>query len=232
MVARLALLWLLLASCADDAPEFIVGHRAQGVGDTEENRAANVPRLFAEGFGAEIDIRGDGARDFELGHFSPNGDTLGDVFDVLEDTWQPEFAGTVLLLDIANDHADTVSNTLIDFLYDRVPGTPLEALQLIVQSSNIESLARLHGASLHRTGELDLLFALTYWLSTEYTTASWIDLVTGNVSSFGELRHPKPVVLFGVETRSSYRRAIESRAEVIGVITNHPRRIAELCDCL
>jgi len=224
-------LLLLLAACSAQPSVFIVGHRALGLGVSEENRAANVEGLFRAGFGAEIDIRGDGEAPFTLGHLRSNGDTLAEVFDRLEAAWDPSFAEQVLLLDIANDQDDTVSNDLISYLFGRVGGSVLTDLPIIVQSSNIESLARLQGAYRQRGGGLQLRFALTYWLSTEYTTPGWIDLVTGNVSSMGEMPHPKPVALFGVDTRASFRRAVESRNDVIGVITNHPRRIAEICGC-
>ena len=228
---RLALVCLLLTSCGDEADLIIIGHRAQGVGEPGENLAANVPLLFAAGFGAEVDIRGDGKRPFELGHFGPSGESLDDVFIGLEAAWTPIFAGQTLVLDIANDRRDLVSNNLIGFLENRVAGTSLDAIVFVVQSSNIQSLARLQGSYVQSGSTLDVRFALTYWISTEYSTASWINLVVGNVAAFGELSHPKPVLLFGVESRASYRRAVESRNDVIGVITNHPRRVAELCDC-
>jgi hypothetical protein len=217
-----------LSGCAADASLIVIGHRAQGVGETGENLAANVPLLFDAGFGAEVDIRGDGRRPFALGHFGPGEESLDDVLDRLETAWQPQYAGQTLVLDIANDRSDAVSNNLVAYLDGRVAGSPLEDVVFIVQSSNLQSLARLQGAYVQRASSLDVLFALTYWISNEYSTPSWVDLVTGNVSAFGELAHPKPVMLFGVESRASYRRAAESRNDVIGVITNHPRRIAAL----
>jgi hypothetical protein len=230
MVRPLCLL-LVASGCAAGGEVVVIGHRAQGIGASEENRAANVPHLLDAGFGSEIDIRGDGALPFELGHFGPNGDTLEGVLAAIEAAWQPQWQGRWLVLDIANDRGDEVSNNLINYLYERVPSTRLEDIRVVVQSSNEQSLARMQSAHVTRGESLDIRFALTYWISTEYTTASWVDLVAGNVSAFGELNHPKPVILFGVETRASFRRALESRNDVIGVITNHPRRIAELCDC-
>jgi hypothetical protein len=228
MVRLPVILLLSLVGCAADGDLIVIGHRAQGVGETGENLAANVPLLFDAGFGAEVDVRGDGSRPFTLGHFGPGDDTLDDVLDRVEETWQPHYAGRYLVLDIANDRSDAVSNNLIAYLDGRITGTPLEEVVFVVQSSNLQSLARLQGAYVQRASSLGVLFALTYWISTEYSTASWVDLVTGNVAAFGEMMHPKPVLLFGVETRASYRRAAESRNNVIGVITNHPRRIAAL----
>ena len=232
MVSRAALLWVCIAGCAPEPALFIVAHRAHGIGSVEENRADNVVPLFEAGFGVEVDIRGDGEEPFALGHFGPNGDTLGDVLDEIEAAWQPQWVDRVLFADIANDRADAVSNGLVNFLVDRLDGSAIAGLQIIVQSSNIQSLARLQGAYVQRGSPHDIRFALTYWISTEHTTPSWIDLVTGNVSAFGELPHPKPVVLFGVETRAAYRRVRELRSDVIGVISDHPRRVAEMCDCL
>ena len=230
MVRTLCLL-LAASGCAAGGEVVVIGHRAQGIGSSGENRALNVPHLFDAGFGAEIDIRGDGELQFELGHFTANGDSLEGALGGIQAAWRLDWQGRWLVLDIANDRGDQVSNNLINYLYQRVPGTDLEGVRLVVQSSNEQSLARMQSAHVTRGELLDIRFALTYWVSTEYTTASWVDLVAGNVSAFGELSHPKPVVLFGVETRASFRRALESRNDVVGVITNHPRRISELCDC-
>ena len=55
-------------ACLDGQEPIIIAHRAQGVGLPGQNIPENVPLAFASGFGAEIDVRGDGEKLIELGH--------------------------------------------------------------------------------------------------------------------------------------------------------------------
>lgn len=225
MVTR-ALLALVLGACVGDGRPIIIAHRAQGVGPDGENLPANVPLVFAAGFGAEVDVRGDGARPFELGHLAPNGHDLHEVFAAVAAAWRPDFAGRVLVIDVSDDTGDAVSNGLIDAIYADVAGTELEALQLIVESSNDETLSRMVALQSRRAPALPIRFAQTYWHAPEYTTAAWVDLVATSVTELGEFAHPKPLLLFNVETRNAYRDALTSHSEVFAVITDHPRRAA------
>ena len=215
------------AACGDEKKPRIIAHRALGIGDVGENRPRNVARLMSAGFGVEIDIRGDGRRPFTLGHLSPNGHTLREVFDEILAVWKPSFAGRILVLDVSNDSGDQVSDGIIDFLYEEMLGTELEQLEVIIQSSNEETLARMREAQRQESSRLRISLAITYWIAPEYTTAYWIDLVSTNVREIGSLPHPKPLLLFGIDTRASYREAVDSRNTVVGLLTDHPRRAAQ-----
>lgn len=230
MVTRpVALLAVALAGtgCVADERPVIIAHRTLGVGADEENLPANVPLAFAAGFGAEVDVRGDGARPLELGHLSPNGHDLLEVFAAVRGAWQPDFAGRILVIDISDDTGDAVTNNLVDVLYAEVPGTELAALDLIVESANDETLARMAAYHAAAGGTLPLRFALTYWHAPEYTAAGFIDLVSTSVTELPAYAHPKPLLLFSVESRNALRDALTSRSTVLGVITDHPRRAAE-----
>jgi len=215
-----------LGACVDDMPP-IIAHRALGVGDEAENLPANVPLALAAGFGAEVDIRGDGARPFELGHLRPNGHTLPEVFAELRAAWQPSFAGKMLILDVSNDEDFAVTDGLIGLVYAEIPGTELEALELVVEAANLEMLQRLRTFHDARSPRLNIRFALTYWYATEYTVPDWVDIVVANVSELPEFAHPKPLLIFGVESRNTLRQALMTHSRVLGVITDHPRRAAQ-----
>jgi hypothetical protein len=210
----------------DEKPA-IIAHRALGVGEDVENLPANVPRAFALGFGAEVDVRGDGDRPYELGHLGPNGHDLFEVFAAIRAAWDPAWAGLILIIDVADDENDVVSSTLVDVIHDEVLGTELASLTIIVQSSTIESLTRLRTRWDARPGpRLPLLFAMTYWYSPEYTQPLWVDAVAANIAELGDFRHPKPILVFGADTRNGIRRALTSRSEILGIVSDHPRRVA------
>lgn len=220
---------LLLASsaCTHEQRPLIIAHRAQGVGEHGENVVGNVPKCFEEGFGAEIDVRGDGELDFELGHLEPQGHDLAEVLGAIDAGWESDWAGLVLIVDIANDGGDRVSGGLMQFLHERVMQTKLEQLRFVVQSSNEETLDRLIAHNADLPVALDVRFATTYWTAPEYTPPDRLDLVTANAKELGDLPYPKPVMLFGVESRAVYRSVAASTSDVYAVITDHPRRIAE-----
>lgn len=222
------LLAAVLAACVPDERPVIIAHRGLGVGEDGENIPANAPCAFALEFGVEFDVRGDGARPFELGHLAPNGHDLYEVFAAIRAEWQPSWAGRVLIIDVSDDTGDVVSNGLIDLIYDEIAGTEQASLDIIVESSTIDSLARLRAYHDARPEpRLALRFAMTYWYSPEYTQPPWIDLVAANVTEIGDFAHPKPLLLFGAETRNTLRQALTSRSDVFGIVTDHPRRVAE-----
>lgn len=228
---RLAALALLCtAACAAEQHPLIVAHRAQGVGEHGENIVANVPRCFEAGFGVEIDVRGDGELDFELGHLEPQGEDLAAALDALEDAWELDWSGRVLVIDVANDGGNRVSDGLMGFLNERIAATKLDQLRIVIQSSNEATLDRMSAHFQDTGAALDVRFATTYWTTPEYTPPGVVDLVTANAKELGSMPYPKPMMLFGVESRAVYRDAVSSDSEVYAVITDHPRRIAELQD--
>jgi hypothetical protein len=204
----------------------IIAHRSLGIGEPGENVAANVPLALASGFGAEIDVRGDGAQPFELGHLAPNGDTLSDVFAGLRNGWRSSMSGQILILDIANDEGGVVSQHIVDKVYDEIVGTVLVELQIVITGANLEMLAKMRASQDAHTPKLDISFALTYWYAPEYSVPAWVDIVMANARELPTFEHPHPVLLFGVETRAAMREALTSHSEIIGVITDHPRRAA------
>ena len=222
--------YLSITGCGGEQRPNIIAHRAQGVGTHGENIVENVSLCFEAGFGAEIDIRGDGSLEMELGHLEPNGRDLGEVFKTLRSAWEPGFAGRILVIDVANDGGNRVSDGLIRYLHERVPGTELATLRFIIQSSNEESLDRLQAHFDDEPEKLDIAFATTYWTAPELTPPDGLDLVTTHAKELGDAPYPKPVMLFGVESRSVYRSAVRSASEIHAVITDHPRRIAEFQD--
>lgn len=217
-----------VSACAHEQYPLVIAHRAQGVGEHGENIVANVPKCFAAGFGAEIDVRGDGELDFELGHMEPQGHDLAEALEAIDQEWEYEFEGRVLIVDVANDGGDRVSDGLVRFLHEAVPGTSLTKLRFVIQSSNEETLDRMIAHYREEPEPLDIRFATTYWTSPELTPPDWLDLVTANAKEIGELPQPKPLMLFGVESRAMYRNVARSSSDVYAVITDHPRRIAEL----
>lgn len=225
MVRALVGTLLLLSGCGEQHAPQIIAHRAQGVGEPGENLPGNVPLALAQGFGAEVDLRGDGDTALALGHLAPNGHDLAELLDVLQKQWQEDFAGKLLVLDVANDSDARVSATLTDSLLDRVTGTELAQLHYIVQSSTWDSLAHMHSLYVARRSEVKMGFAMTFWWSPEYTVPGWVDYVTTNVSELGDYPHPRPVLLFGVETRSSFRISQRAQSQIDGLITDHPRRV-------
>lgn len=217
-----------LAACTHEQHPLIIAHRAQGVGEHGESVVENVAKCFEAGFGAEIDVRGDGELDFELGHLEPQGHDLAEVFAAIDAAWELDFVGRVLVIDIANDGGNRVSDGLMTFLHKAVEQTKLEQLRFVIQSSNEETLDRLLAHHADAGGALDVRFATTYWTAPEYTPPDGLDLVTANAKEIGDLPYPKPLMLFGVESRAMYRNVEMSASDVYAVITDHPRRIAEL----
>lgn len=226
LVPTLLVVSAALAGC-DQAPRpRIISHRAHGVaGVFEENKASNVPALMTNGFGVEIDIRADGERPFELGHNGPQGENLEDVLTSLEDVWTDELAGQILVLDISNDDDDGITRRLIPYLEERVPGTVLEELDFIVQVSQEPSLLAMRVQADDRDLPFSIRFALTQWIAPEYTVPEWVDFLVGNINEMPTYPFPKPLILFGVQSRSSYEQVVNHPAEVFGVLTDHPRRI-------
>lgn len=230
MVKGWQLLVVLSFGCGRAQDPLIVAHRAQGVGPPGENMVANAAAALQAGFGVELDIRGDGELRFELGHLSPSGQTLGDALTAVEAGWDPDMAGQLLVLDIANDRGDQVSGELLEYLRFRLEGSPLRALHFIVQSSTVESLARLFASLDPEVTPLTVSFAMTYWSSPEYTLPDWVDLLSTSVREMGGYPYPRPLLLFGVEERAAYRAAVNAPGEVFALITDHPRRLANLAD--
>ena len=212
-----------VTACVDEMPQ-IIAHRSLGVGEPGENVAANVPVALALGFGAEIDIRGDGKEPFELGHLAPNGDTLHDALSAVRHGWRSSMAERMLILDIANDEGGLVSQSIVAAVYDEVSGNSLADLQFVITGANLEMLARMRALHDVRSPKLDIRFALTYWYTPEYAVPEWVDIVMTNARELPAFAHPHPVLVFGVETRSAMREALTSHSEIIGVITDHPRR--------
>lgn len=204
----------------------IISHRAQGFGAVGENLVENVPLALEEGFGVEIDLRGDGERRFELGHNFPEGDNLEDTIVAIEEAWTDDMAGLPFFLDIANDAGDQVSREMLPYLDERLADSPVKDLILIVESANEETLARMDEQRLQLETPLDVRLSLTYWTIVSRTAPRWLDYVTGHQGEIGRFTHPKPLLLFGVDSRASWRQARTMEADVYGVIVDHPRRWA------
>ncbi len=212
--------------CLDGQEPIIVAHRAQGVGFPGENIPENVPLAFASGFGAEIDVRGDGEKLMELGHLAPEGRELSEVFAAVRDRWEPSFAGRMLIIDVANDTGDRVSENLIDVVCAEVVGTPLEELDLVIESSNLETLARMHAIYSRTPSGLRVRFSKTYWNAPEYTVPAWVDTVSVNIAELPSFSHPHSILVFGVSSRNAYRQVVHSRSTIEAIITEHPHRVA------
>ncbi len=220
-------LCISMIACGAEGRYEIIAHRAQGIGEHGENIATNVQPLMMAGFGVEVDIRADGTRTFELGHFSANGYNLEDVLQDILDKWQPELESSTLVLDISDDTLKGVSTNLLQFLYAFTAGNQLETLHYIIQSSTEDSLARMEQTHVLLGGTLNIQFMQTYWITPAFTPALWLDFLGVNLREIGEFRYPKPFFVFDVNTRASFRRVGELRSDVAGIITNHPRRVAE-----
>ena len=221
----------MLMACETPGPDpLIIAHRAQGVEGTGENEIGDTVRALREDFGVEIDIRGDGEDRYELGHNLPEGRTLNDALDAVQRAWDDDFESLPFIIDIANDKDDVVSDTLSKWLIKRVEGNVLEKLDFIVQSSNEESLARMRTSWKDADTDVEIRFGMTLWTVVEYTTPRWLDFVVTNVSELPSWRHPTPLILFGVASRSSYERVENSQSEIFAVLTDHPRRIREFQD--
>lgn len=217
----------VVAGCDPPRPA-IIAHRSQGVGEPGENKVANMPLVLEAGFGLELDVRADGVLPFELGHNSPEGETLDEALDAIEAAWQPSFAGLPLVVDIADDDRDRVTETLVPHLLERIEGSELRDLGWILQNSSETSLGRLQAAYAAADTDVELKFGLTLWTVVEYSIPSWVDYVVTNVNELPSWPHPKPLILFGVASRASYEQVESSASEVAGVLTDHPRRIANL----
>jgi|GEM_PF-2135861 len=224
----LLLAWATWAAGCAPTSHPIIAHRAQGLGLGGENEVANIVPALDAGFGVEIDIRGDGALPFELGHNAPEGETLDDALDAIDEAWRDDFVGLPFVLDIADDEQDRVSNELVAHLLDRVEGTDLARLDWIVQSSNETALGRLQAAWAAAETDVDVGFGLTLWTTIEYAVPSWVDYVVTNVNEVPSWPHPKPLILFGVADRSSYRQLQNSPSDVAAILTDHPRRVKGL----
>ena len=202
----------------------LVSHRAQGFGVVGENLVENVPLPLLEGVGVEIDIRGDGDREFELGHNVPEGETLEEALTAIENAWTDDMAGLPVFLDIANDAGDRVSRGMLPYLDERLVDSPLKDLIFVVESANEETMSRLDEQRQNLTIDLDVRLSLTYWTIVSRTAPRWLDYVTGHQGEIGHFTHPKPLLLFGADSRASWRQAREMDAEVYAVIVDHPRR--------
>jgi hypothetical protein len=222
----MSLMVATMGGCDQDPRPLIISHRAHGVaGVFEENKASNVPLLIADGFGVEIDIRADGERPFELGHNGPQGENLDDVLTSIEERWTDDMAGRLLVLDVSDDEDDGITRGLIPYLEERIPGSVLAELVFIVQVSQEPSLLAMKVQADERDLPFDVRFAFTQWIAPEYTVPEWVDYLVGNINEMPTYPFPKPLILFGVQSRSSYEQVVNHPAEVFGVLTDHPRRI-------
>lgn len=227
-------LWLLPAlltiSCEQNPLPFIIAHRAQGVHSPGENLLQNVVPVLRGGFGVELDVRGDGVKELELGHLEPSGESLDQALQEILENWHRDFAGLPLVIDIANDSGNKVSDILIERLHQRTANTQLSKLHLVIQTSSRHSIASMETEREKNYPGLQLDFALTYWASPQYTTIPEVDHLTTNVTEVGNLPYPKTLLLFGLESRAKMRQAQQCQSEVFGLLTDHPRRVKNFLD--
>jgi glycerophosphoryl diester phosphodiesterase len=229
---------VLFLACTAQAPA-VVAHRGLGVPDAEENAPDHLAAAFAAGFGAELDLRLDGAgcagdpsragEDgcFDLGHSAPNGHTLAEAVAAL-DALDADAAGPTLVLDIVDDPDRAVSLHLFDYLAAALPGTLPGSTPILVQSSSLASLAMLAAQRDTLPPDLDLRLAVTYFVDPEFTVPDYVDVVVTNVAELPETPLPVPVAVFGVASQSSVKAALYAESDVDWVITDMPTRVAAL----
>ena len=209
-------------------PIKVFSHRARGIGSNDENNPENALLALAEFDGVEVDIRGDGPDQYSLGHFRPNEHTLEELLILTKNNWQSEFVGKYLLLDIANDSGQHVSDSLIDDLIEMIGNSNLNQLKYIILASVENILVRCQTRYRGLESLASIEFAMTYFSVTSFTPPDQANFVLTNVSELPDNLLPKPVILFGVESRQTFMQSRANNNEVFGLVSDHPRRMVNL----